>query len=92
MGLTKVNLIGGFIFVCALIVFWHIIDEARDCWRSKREMDRLETEIDAGNANAERHAHYQALLDNATNDGRESDEGSSKQPSTPGANAGCPST
>jgi hypothetical protein len=71
------GIIGAFILVCALIVFWHIIDEARDWWRSMREMDRLEKEIDAENANAERHAHYQALRDNAANDGREGNEASS---------------
>jgi transposase len=59
------RLIGGFVFICALVVFWHIIAEVRDWWRSMREMERLEKEIDAENANAEGHAHYQALLDNA---------------------------
>jgi hypothetical protein len=72
-----INLIGEFIFVAALLVFWHIINEARDWWRSTREMEQLEKYIDAENASAERRAHSQALLDNATNDGRESDEGSS---------------
>ena len=70
-----INLIGGFIFVCALVVFWYIIDEVRVRWRSMREMERLEQEIDAENANAERRAHYQTLLDSTTIDGRESDEG-----------------
>jgi hypothetical protein len=59
------GLIGGFIFVRALTVFWHIIDEVRDWWRSMREMDQLEKEIDAENANTERRAHYQALVNSA---------------------------
>jgi hypothetical protein len=71
------QLIGGFIVVCALVVFWHITAEVRDWWRSMREMQQLEKEIDAGNANAEHRAHYQALVNSATIDGRESDEGSS---------------
>jgi hypothetical protein len=79
-----INLIGGFIFVSALVVFWHIINEVRDWWRSTREMDWLGKEIDAENANAERRAHCQALLDNAANDGRKSDEGSSMGSSSRG--------
>jgi hypothetical protein len=71
-----IQLIGGFIFVCALVIFWHFIAEVRDWWRSMREMERLEKEIDAENANAERHAHYQDLLENATSNGRKIDEGS----------------
>jgi hypothetical protein len=63
MGVKMIQLIGGFIFVCALVIFWHFIAEVRDLWRSTREMERLEKEIDAENANAERHAHYQDLLE-----------------------------
>lgn len=58
-----INLLGEFIFVCALVVFWHITYEVRDWWRSMREIERLEKEIDAENASAEHRAHYQALLD-----------------------------
>jgi hypothetical protein len=36
------QLIGGFIVVCVLVVFWHITAEVRDWWRSMREMERLE--------------------------------------------------
>jgi hypothetical protein len=83
-----INLIGGFIFVCALVVFWYIINEVRDWWRSMREMQRLEKEIDAENANAERRFHYQVVRDNATNVGRESNESSymgspSRRPAPP---------
>lgn len=76
-------LIGGFIFVCALIVFWYIIDEVRGWWRSVREMDRLEKEIDAENADTERRAQFKALLDSATAPRAESPSQQSSTPTPP---------